>query len=234
MGEQVAHIPRDAVEHIDGYQDRIDTNDFLGPAPSCDIAFAPEPEVEARDDRVEVVTYTVVYRPVDDSFEPLPKRPAVNRLSHYELFMGIRTTGAGEERLHGCRFLGWGGHANSTDRDLHSGEGNRALLWHAARREVREELKMTPAASGGATSPKLSPISPTPAGIIYTDEDDVSSDHVAAVYTLCLEDAEVREGDKYTGGWMAERNVEEMYLEDPAQFETWSKLLLPHLGEMVG
>ncbi|MFB6374094.1 MAG: hypothetical protein ABEN55_13495 [Bradymonadaceae bacterium] len=123
MSEQVAHIPREAVAHIDGYEPGAEID-------SRDIRFSRESKVETQDDRVEVVTYTVVWQ-----------RPS-------RVLVGQRLDEAAEPRLHGDSFIGWGGHARRLDRE----KAGERFVQCAAEREFREELDASGAKGTAAES----------------------------------------------------------------------------------
>lgn len=171
-----------------------------------DVRFRREAAAEDTDELVELVAYTCVWQ-------------ANEHLTN--VLVGQRLGGAGEGRLHGEKFVGWGGHIEP--RDFLGAWFN--AYEHAAIRELQEELVLS-----------TSNIQPAYRGAIYTDEDDVSSDHVALVFDARVDDAEVREGDKYAADWT---QLQFTPTASPPlvghslwnAFETWTQILLPALPE---
>lgn len=103
--------------------------------------------------------------------------------------------GGGEERLHGCFSIGVGGHVE--DCDISNSENT---IKQAAIRENIEEV-------GVGKPPEFH-------DIVYTQEDEVSSEHIGAVFTCEVEDIE--------GGEIEGSFVED--LEDK-ELETWSEIV---------
>ncbi|MEL6431228.1 MAG: hypothetical protein AAFZ87_15510 [Planctomycetota bacterium] len=144
-----------------------------------------------------------------------------------------RTKAGGEARLHGKLSIGVGGHVNpvdaqgadAIDREGADASSGRALdpLPAATRREVmEEELFVT-----GAT--RLTQI-----GLINDDTNAVGAVHVGLVQVLDLieGDARVREVDQLRGAFASVSELRAR-LENGANFETWSALLVPELERIL-
>lgn len=141
-----------------------------------------------------------------------------------------RTKGGGESRLHGKYSLGVGGHVNPVDAmesepGVPSGEWRRILdpLPAATRREVMdEELTVT-----GAT--RL-----TAVGLLNDDTNPVGAVHVGLVQVLELldGDAQIREVDQLRGEFVTPDHLRSQ-AEEGANFETWSRLLIPQLDHLL-
>ena len=162
------------------------------------------------DAMVELVAYTVVWR------EP------------GEVFVGQRIAGASEDRLSGMKFLGWGGNVSRRDRLLDGYNGPLIVdktIGQGAVREVFEELDGVD--RKGFEWPEY-------LGALYHPIDEVSSDHVGAVFSLEVprdSAVSVREDHKYAGDW---RTAESVAKENHQGYENWSRLLMPHLEDIVG
>lgn len=140
-----------------------------------------------------------------------------------------RTKGGGDARLHDKLTIGVGGHVNPVDAFPQGSSGGsdaeRILdpLPAATRREVmEEELTVT-----GATHL-------VPVGLINDDSNPVGAVHVGFVQVLHLQggDAQVRETDQLRGEFVPASTLRER-LEEGANFETWSSLIVPHLDQIL-
>jgi len=146
-----------------------------------------------------------------------------------------RTKGGGEARLHDKLSLGVGGHVNPVDavetNAPTGGEGGACAkgaraadpLPAATRREVMdEELEVT-----GRT--RLVRV-----GLINDDSNAVGAVHVGLVQVLDLidGDARVREVDVLQGSFVSPDELRAR-LEDGANFETWSSLILERFDEIL-
>lgn len=135
------------------------------------------------------------------------------------IFVVRRKRGGGEERLHGKRSVGIGGHINPMDDPA----GRAELVFSAARRELDEELVLS------------ADFSLTPVGIINDDANPVGSVHFGVVLVARLESAaaKVREQDTLEGAFMTIDEAVALAKEPDSNFETWSSLILENLQEAL-
>lgn len=135
------------------------------------------------------------------------------------IFVVRRKRGGGEQRLHGKRSVGIGGHINPVDAEASRSE----LLFTAARRELDEELVLS------------TDYSLTPVGIINDDANPVGSVHFGVVLVARLESAgaEVREHDTLEGAFLPLDEAVALAKQPDANFETWSSLILENLQEAL-
>lgn len=150
-----------------------------------------------------------------------------------------RTKRGGEARLHDKLSIGVGGHVNPIDAEpKRSGAAcpsrvyadadredlpsrNRNAFYAATRRELAEELHLE------STS------DPAPLGILNDDSNPVGAVHVGMVQLLAVEGTvEVRETEQLEGSLVTPHELREM-LADGANFESWSRLLIPHLDQLI-
>lgn len=119
-----------------------------------------------------------------------------------------RSRAGGESRLHGRRSIGIGGHINQDDQSLA----------HGISRELQEEI--------------ILPKSHNPlvrlAGLINDDSNPVGQVHLGVVYILELQPGEPPQS--------ADPAIQDLKFQTPSQlqdsselYETWSKILIPHL-----
>lgn len=170
------------------------------------------------------------------------RTPALKQVIPYTLvhrggeFMLLRRTkGGGEARLHDKLSLGVGGHVNPVDAvELDAsggGDGGASAtsvraadpLPAATRREVmEEELEVT-----GRT--RLVRV-----GLINDDSNAVGAVHVGLVQVLDLidGDARVREVDVLQGSFVTPDELRAR-LDDGANFETWSSLILERFDDVL-
>jgi predicted NUDIX family phosphoesterase len=129
-----------------------------------------------------------------------------------------RTQKGGEARLHDKHSIGIGGHINPVDLE----QGTlRNPLPAGARREIAEELDVR-----GTT--ELRSI-----GVLNDDSNSVGAVHVGVVHVLRVEGSvEVREREQLEGRLVSAQELRDL-AERGANLETWTKLLLPHLEELL-
>lgn len=217
MTEQVLYTEWDP--DFEGFQPFEEGDD----CPFSVEGFAPEKECEENPEALELITYAVVIRANRPwlSDHQAPKGPP-------KVFVGQRTTDAGEERLHGRMSFGWGGNINKGDMGVfHSMRtpSLRDVLYEATSRETQEELLLPPEAFFQFR------------GLLYDPSDGVGQDHLGMVVSLFTDAVAVRETDKYGQGQWADivggfwpwnpKNKEAQPLE------SWSELLVPHLQELA-
>lgn len=133
-----------------------------------------------------------------------------------------RTKQGGEARLHDKHSIGIGGHVNPVDLESAAREGAlRNPLPAGARREIEEELLLR----GSYTLRAV--------GILNDDSNSVGAVHVGVVHVMRVEGTlEVREKEQLEGRLVTPSELREL-AERGANIETWSKLLLPHLEELL-
>jgi len=122
-----------------------------------------------------------------------------------------RLSTQGEQRLHGKRSIGVGGHINPCDLD--SGE----LFASACSRELHEELVL----------PEIE-LPLTPIGLLNDDTTAVGAVHVGLVYRLDASALEVsiRETSAMAGDFESLASLHAQATSAESPFETWSTLLL--------
>lgn len=129
-----------------------------------------------------------------------------------------RTKKGGEARLHDKHSIGIGGHINPVDLDE---AAVRNPLPAGARREIDEELELS------GTS-ELRPV-----GVLNDDSNSVGAVHVGVVHVLRVEGSvEVREREQLEGRLVTISELREL-AERGANLETWTRLLLPHLEQLL-
>jgi predicted NUDIX family phosphoesterase len=129
-----------------------------------------------------------------------------------------RTKRGGDARLHDKHSIGIGGHLEP--RDLADAHG-RDPLPAGTRRELDEELAVR-----GTYEVR-------PIGLINDDSNPVGAVHVGVVQHVHVSGSvEIREREQLEGRLSS---LEELgaLLDRGADFETWSKLLVPRLGELL-
>jgi len=162
--------------------------------------FVERAHAEQNSDQKQLIPYTLVLH--DD-----------------RIFVVRRKPGGGEERLHGKRSVGIGGHINPVDAAANRSE----LVFTAARRELDEELVLS------------TDYSLTPVGVINDDANPVGSVHFGVVLVARLESAaaEVREHDMLEGAFLRIGEAVALSKEPDANFETWSSLILENLQDAL-
>ena len=130
------------------------------------------------------------------------------------VFLTKRLPQGGESRLVGKLSIGIGGHINPVDHGDIIAEGTA--------RELEEELEL-----GG--DGRLEPV-----GIINDDSNPVGAVHVGLVQVLFLptNDARVREEDVLEGHFVEQGELVRL-LEDQAPYETWSRMLVERIDELL-
>jgi predicted NUDIX family phosphoesterase len=124
----------------------------------------------------------------------------------------------GEPRLHDKHSLGIGGHINPEDLE---GPTRRNPLDAGTRREIEEELIVR----GTYDVHRV--------GLLNDDTNPVGAVHVGIVQVALLgERPEIREKELLEGRLASIQELRAM-LTDGVHFETWSKLLIPKLDELV-
>jgi len=134
-----------------------------------------------------------------------------------------RTSRGGEARLHNKLSIGVGGHINPIDLQEAAPSTNRRNPIHNATiREVcKEELRMD------------SPVDVRPVGTLNDDSNPVGAVHVGFVQVMSVQGpVEVHETDQLEGDFVTPAEL--VQLDDQgANFETWSRLLIPHLTDIL-
>ena len=133
-----------------------------------------------------------------------------------------RTKSGGEARLHDKHSIGIGGHVNPVDLEPSASPGPiRNPLPAGARREIGEELDVR-------GTYELRPV-----GLLNDDSNSVGAVHVGVVHVMRVEGTvEVREREQLEGRLVTPQELREL-AERGANLETWTKLLLPHLEELL-
>jgi predicted NUDIX family phosphoesterase len=138
-----------------------------------------------------------------------------------EVFLLRRNASGGEARLFNKLSIGVGGHINPVDLPT-DGAARRNPIPAATRREVtEEELKIV--GTFGVQS----------AGILNDDSNPVGAVHVGLVQVLTVDGSvAVRETDQLEGKFATLAEIESLH-SSGANLETWSSLLIPHLGHLI-
>jgi len=126
----------------------------------------------------------------------------------------------GESRLHGKHSIGIGGHIEPEDLDTRAGSA-RDPIAAGTRREIAEELVVR----GAYEIRRI--------GLLNDDSNPVGAVHVGVVQVMTASPSvDIREKDQLEGRLVSIAEVRAM-LAGGANFETWSKLLVPHLDEFL-
>jgi predicted NUDIX family phosphoesterase len=133
-----------------------------------------------------------------------------------------RTKGGGEARLHDKHSIGIGGHINPIDLELALRAGQvRNPLPAGAVREIEEELTVH-------GSYQLHAV-----GLINDDSNSVGAVHVGIVHVMRVDGSvEVREKEQLEGRLVTPAELRQI-VASGANVETWSKLLVGHLDELL-
>jgi len=136
------------------------------------------------------------------------------------LFRRLAT--GGESRLHDKFSIGIGGHINPEDLGPGAGTAaDRYPIEAGTRREIEEEL----AVRGTYDIRRV--------GILNDDSNPVGAVHVGVVQVVAVHGTvEIRERDQLEGR-LVEIDELENLMAQGANFETWSGLLIPRLGEIL-
>jgi predicted NUDIX family phosphoesterase len=131
-----------------------------------------------------------------------------------------RGKAGGEKRLQSLRSLGVGGHVNPVDAESSEAEASKLsidILEQGIRRELAEELVLP---AGEITFETL--------GMINDDSNPVGEVHLGLVLLVHLGEGEILPNeDALTNLEMA--GIEQLKSEK-AKFETWSQIVIEHLG----
>ncbi len=137
-----------------------------------------------------------------------------------QLLLTRRLKTGGESRLHDKYSLGIGGHINPQDIDASSSDV-RNPIEAGTRREIAEELTVR----GKYDVRRV--------GLLNDDSNAVGAVHVGLVQFISVRaPVEIRERDQLEGRLVTTGDLRGM-LAEGANFETWSKLLIPHLDELI-
>jgi len=130
----------------------------------------------------------------------------------------VRRLGKGNEtRLHDKLSIGIGGHVNPID----AAGGRQELLRAATIRELEEELRI----DGTYTTQAV--------GVLNDDSNPVGAVHVGLVQVVRVRGTvEIRETDQLEGELVTTDELRER-LAEGANFETWSRLLVERIDELL-
>jgi predicted NUDIX family phosphoesterase len=134
------------------------------------------------------------------------------------LFQRLAT--GGEKRLHGKLSIGIGGHINPEDVEG-SSSADRSPIAAGTRREIAEELDVRGTFEVHTV------------GLLNDDSNPVGAVHAGVVQVVYVSGSvEIREREQLEGRLVT---VEELasLLAGGANFETWSRLLVPRLDELL-
>ncbi|MHC4660324.1 MAG: hypothetical protein ACYS8W_01425 [Planctomycetota bacterium] len=136
-----------------------------------------------------------------------------------KLFMLRRFKSQTEERLHDKVSIGVGGHID-LGPDTNGTTAIPDIIENGLRRELAEELEVN-------TEFTFRPI-----GYLNDDTNDVGQVHFGLVYHVeCKsDDVRVRETEMMKGGFATKEEIEAA----AKKMETWSQLLVPHVGSVIG
>lgn len=135
-----------------------------------------------------------------------------------ELLMLRRSKRGGDARLHDKLSIGIGGHVNPEDEAQPNGVD---VISAGALREIREELDLE------------EPYTVRRVGILNDDSNAVGAVHVGLVQLLNVEGAvSIREKDILAGTFVPPNELRRLASQE-ADFETWSRLLIERLGELL-
>jgi len=124
----------------------------------------------------------------------------------------------GEARLHELSSIGIGGHINPEDLPA---SGPRNPLDAGTRREIAEELVVR------------GPYEVRRVGLLNDDSNPVGAVHVGLVQVVTVTSpVEIRERDTLEGRLVTVEELQRLNSGGTA-FETWSKLLIPHLASLT-
>jgi len=161
--------------------------------------FMPRAEAEADPNFKQLIPYVLVVAPLEG------------------IVTYWRGTAGGEDRLHGKRSIGFGGHINPEDTDVAGCDGDPYLAGLV--REIQEELRLEP-------EPDL--VAPAVLGLINDDSNEVGKVHLGVAHYLHLPH----------GCVVQAREPEILLLEyqwldrcciNRSEYEPWSQLCLDEL-----
>ena len=155
------------------------------------------------------------------------RTPTLKQLIPYSIFecdgrvlLVQRTAKGGESRLHGKLSIGIGGHINPEDLEIAPRPG-RTALDAGSEREISEELDVR----GSYEIRRV--------GILNDDSNAVGAVHVGVVQVVHVRGSvEIREREQLEGRLVPCEELSAL-LAQGANFETWSRLLIPHVGELL-
>jgi len=131
-----------------------------------------------------------------------------------------RLSSGNESRLHGKCSIGIGGHINPEDLDA-SPSGRKSPIQAGTAREIAEELTIR-----GEYKVRT-------VGLLNDDSNPVGAVHVGVVQVVHVDGSvEIRERDQLEGRLVPCEELSAL-LAQGANFETWSRLLVPRLGELL-
>ncbi len=131
-----------------------------------------------------------------------------------------RTARGGETRLHGKLSIGIGGHINPEDLEIAPRPG-RTALDAGSEREISEELSIP----GTYETRRV--------GLLNDDSNAVGAVHVGVVQVIHVRGTvEIHETEQLEGHLVPCEELSAL-LAQGANFETWSRLLLPHLNQLL-
>lgn len=144
-----------------------------------------------------------------------------------EVLLLRRLGGSGESRLRDKLSIGVGGHINPEDvetrESVRSGVAEGDVVRAGSERELEEEIELTGEHRIHAV------------GILNDDSNPVGAVHVGWVQVLELEpggDARIREREVLEGSFVPRSELTSL-LDQDANFETWSALLVARLDEIL-
>lgn len=179
------------------------------------LPFLETPYGQVSEELMDVILkkHTFMDRPkaeVDPSFKQIIPYVLVQHFGRFMLLQ--RTKLQGEQRLHGKKSLGVGGHINPGPL----GRFNN-IVEASLHRELDEEIEF------------YCPFGLDSIGTIYDDSNDVGKVHVGLVYLLTAESEEFKPGepDLMTVKWA---DLEELRAAFP-EMENWSKILFERVVE---
>lgn len=131
-----------------------------------------------------------------------------------------RTSSGNETRLHGKCSVGIGGHVNPEDLGA-SPAGRSDPIAAGTAREIAEELTV----DGEYTVRTV--------GLLNDDSNPVGAVHVGVVQVVHVRGSvEIRERDQLEGQLVPVEDIRAL-LAQGANFETWSRMLVPRLDELL-
>lgn len=136
------------------------------------------------------------------------------------LLLTRRLKTGGEVRLHDKYSIGIGGHINPEDLGSNA-NAIRNPIDAGTQREIAEELTVR----GEYDVRRI--------GLLNDDSNAVGAVHVGVVQVISVRaPVEIRENEQLEGRLVTRGDLRGM-LAEGANFETWSKMLIPHLDELL-
>jgi len=140
-----------------------------------------------------------------------------------EVLLLRRLAGGGDARLHDKLSIGVGGHINPEDLDGDDSQSRSDPVAAGSRRELEEELEI----EGEYTVRTV--------GILNDETNPVGAVHVGWLQVLDLEtsgNARIREHDVLEGEFVSRNHLSSL-LDEGANYETWSRLLVERLADIL-